>query len=79
MCSRLLARRSPTSALCLISAWLEVAKIHQKNLADELLQRLIKDELKTKFKTSVVKQQRFSELPMASLNKSPTLLSWRHR
>ena len=47
----------------------EVAKIPQKNLAVELLQRLIKDELKTKFKTNVVKQKRFSELLTASLTK----------
>ena len=47
----------------------EVAKIPQKNLAVELLQRLIKDELKTKFKTNVVKQKRFSEMLQASLNK----------
>ena len=47
----------------------EVAKIPQKNLAVELLQRLIKDELKTKFKTNVVKQKQFSELLTASLNK----------
>ena len=47
----------------------EVAKIPQKNLAVELLQRLIKDELKTKFKTNVVQQKRFSELLSASLNK----------
>ncbi|QNI62107.1 Putative Type I restriction-modification system R subunit [Synechococcus sp. TAK9802] len=47
----------------------EVAKIPQKNLAVELLQRLIKDELKTKFKTNLVQQRRFSELLTASLNK----------
>ena len=47
----------------------EVAKIPQKNLAVELLQRLIKDELKTKFLTNVVKQKRFSELLTASLTK----------
>ena len=47
----------------------EVAKIPQKNLAVELLQRLISDELKTKFKSNVVKQKRFSELLSASLNK----------
>ena len=47
----------------------EVAKIPQKNLAVELLQRLIKDELKTKFKTNIVKQKRFSELLTASLSK----------
>ncbi len=47
----------------------EVSKIPQKNLAVELLQRLIKDELKSKFKTNVVKQKRFSEMLTASLNK----------
>ncbi|WP_269609280.1 type I restriction endonuclease subunit R [Prochlorococcus marinus] len=47
----------------------EVSKIPQKNLAVELLQRLIKDELKSKFKTNVVKQKRFSEMLNASLNK----------
>lgn len=47
----------------------EVAKIPWKNLAVELLQRLIKDELKTRFRTNVVKQKRFSELLTASLNK----------
>lgn len=47
----------------------EIAKIPQKNLAVELLQRLITDELKTKFKTNIVKQKRFSELLRASLNK----------
>jgi len=47
----------------------EIARIPRKNLAVELLQRLIKDGLKTKFKTNVVKQKRFSELLKASLNK----------
>ena len=47
----------------------EVAEIPQKNLAVELLQRLIKVELKTKFKTNVIKQKRFSELLTASLTK----------
>ncbi len=47
----------------------EVAKIPQKNLAVELLQRLITNELKAKFKSNVVKQKRFSELLAASLNK----------
>ena len=46
----------------------DVAKVPQKNLAVELLQRLIKDELKTKFKTDVVKQKRFSELLTQLLN-----------
>ena len=40
-----------------------------KNLAVELLQRLIKDEVKTKFKTNVVKQRKFSELLEKSLGK----------
>ena len=47
----------------------EVSKIPQKNLAVELLQRLLKDEVQTRFKTNVVKQKRFSELLQASLNK----------
>jgi len=46
----------------------EVAKIPRKNLAVELLQRLIKDEVKTRFKTNAVKQKRFSELLTAALN-----------
>ena len=33
----------------------KVAKILKKNLTVELLQRLISDELKTKFKSNVVK------------------------
>ena len=40
-----------------------------KNLAVELLQRLIKDEVKTKFKTNVVKQRKFSDLLEKSLGK----------
>ena len=47
----------------------EVAKISQKNLAVELLQRLVKDELKAKFKTNLVKQKRFNELLTVLLNK----------
>ncbi len=47
----------------------EVYKIPQKNLAVELLQKLINDEVKTKFRTNVVKQKRFSEMLKASLNK----------
>jgi type I restriction enzyme R subunit len=43
----------------------EVSKIPQKNLAVELLQRLLRAEVKT----NVVKQKRFSELLQASLNK----------
>jgi type I restriction enzyme R subunit len=47
----------------------EVSKIPQKNLAVELLQRLLKEEVQTRFKTNIVKQKRFSELLQASLNK----------
>jgi type I restriction enzyme R subunit len=47
----------------------EVSKIPQKNLAVELLQRLLRAEVQTRFKTNVVKQKRFSELLQASLNK----------
>jgi type I restriction enzyme R subunit len=47
----------------------EVSKIPQKNLAVELLQRLLRDEVKTRFNTNVVKQKRFSELLQASLAK----------
>ena len=47
----------------------EVRKIPQKHLAVELLQRLIKNELKTRFKTNLVKRRRFSEMLRASLNK----------
>ena len=47
----------------------DVSKIPQKNLAVELLQRLLREEVQTRFKTNVVKQQRFSELLQASLNK----------
>jgi type I restriction enzyme R subunit len=47
----------------------QVSKIPQKNLAVELLQRLLREEVQTRFKTNVVKQRRFSELLQASLNK----------
>jgi type I restriction enzyme R subunit len=47
----------------------EVSKIPQKNLAVELLQRLLREEVQTRFKTNVVKQKRFSELLQVSLNK----------
>jgi type I restriction enzyme R subunit len=47
----------------------EVSKIPQKNLAVELLQRLLKEDVQTRFKTNVVKQKRFSELLQASLVK----------
>jgi len=45
----------------------EVMNMPHKNLAVELLQRLIKDEVKTKFRTNVVKQRKFSDLLEKSL------------
>ena len=47
----------------------EVSKIPQKNLAVELLRRLLKEDIQTRFKANVVKQKRFSELLQASLQK----------
>ena len=47
----------------------EVMKMPHKNLAVELLHRLIKDEVKTKFKTNIVKQRKFSDLLEKSLRK----------
>ena len=47
----------------------EVMKMPHKNLAVELLQRLIRDEVKSKFKTNVVKQRKFSDLLEKSLGK----------
>ncbi len=47
----------------------EVLKMPHKNLAVELLQRLIKDEVRSKFKTNVVKQRKFSDLLEKSLGK----------
>jgi len=47
----------------------DVMKMPHKNLAVELLQRLIKDEVKSKFKTNVVKQRKFSDLLEKSLGR----------
>ena len=47
----------------------DISKLPQKNLAVELLQRLLKDELQTRFRSNLVKQRRFSELLQASLAK----------
>ena len=47
----------------------EVLKMPHKNLAVELLQRLIKDEVKTKFRTNVVKQRKFSDMLEKSLGR----------
>ena len=47
----------------------EVMRMPHKNLAVELLQRLIKDEVKTRFRTNIVKQRKFSELLEKSIGK----------
>ncbi|MDB2324742.1 DUF3387 domain-containing protein [Alphaproteobacteria bacterium] len=47
----------------------EIFLMRHKNLAVELLQRLIKDEIKTKFRTNVVKQRKFSDLLGDSLSR----------
>ena len=47
----------------------EISKIPQKNLAVELLQRLLKEEVQTRFRLNEVKKRRFSELLQASLAK----------
>lgn len=41
----------------------------QKNLAGELLERLLKDEIKTQFRENVVQYKKFSDLLLESLNK----------
>jgi len=45
----------------------EVRQMKERNLAVELLQRLIKDEIKTRFKTNVVQSAKFSELLQQAL------------
>ena len=47
----------------------EVMQMPHKNLAVELLQRLIQGEIRTRFKNNVVKQSKFSDLLEASLSK----------
>lgn len=47
----------------------EVKRMPMKNLAVELLQRLLKDQVKSKFSTNVVKQRQFSDLLQEALNK----------
>jgi len=47
----------------------DISKIPQKNLAVELLQRLLREEVQTRFKTNVVKQKRYSDLLQAALKK----------
>ena len=47
----------------------EVQKMPYKDLAVELLQRLLNDEVKSKFRTNLVKQRKFSDLLTNSLIK----------
>jgi type I restriction enzyme, R subunit len=47
----------------------EVRLMPQKNLAVELLERLLKDEIKTQFRENVVQYKKFSDLLLESLNK----------
>lgn len=47
----------------------EVRKMPHKNLAVELLQRLIRDEIKSRFRANVVKQEKFSKRLEDSLRK----------
>ena len=47
----------------------DIAHMPQKNLALELLQRLIKDEIKAKSKTNVVLEKKFSDRLQATLGK----------
>lgn len=45
----------------------DVRHMKQRNLAVELLERLLKDDIKARFATNVVQNQKFSELLQASL------------
>ena len=45
----------------------DVRHMEYRNLAVELLERLLKDDIKSRFKTNVVQSQKFSELLEASL------------
>ena len=47
----------------------EVQKMPHKNLAVELLNKLINDQVKSKFRTNVVKQRKFSDLLQNALSK----------
>ena len=60
---------NPDISILAVEFLKEVMKIRHKNLAVELLQRLIEDEIKTKFRTNVVKQRKFSDLLGVSLGR----------
>ena len=47
----------------------DVRKMEYRNLAVELLERLLKNEIKAKFRTNVVSKNKFSELLEAALNR----------
>lgn len=47
----------------------EVRLMPQRNLAVELLERLLKDEIKSRFATNIVQSRKFSEMLMESLAK----------
>ena len=47
----------------------DVRRLKQKNLAVELLQRLLNGEIKSRFATNVVQQKKFSELLQGSLTR----------
>ena len=66
---RLAGLESPDISVLSDELLKEVLKMPHKNLAIELLQRLIRDEVKTRFKTNVVKQRKFSDLLEKSLGK----------
>ena len=47
----------------------ELRNLPQKNLAADMLQRLLRDQISSRFKTNIVKQKVFSELLQKSLNR----------
>ena len=47
----------------------DVRKMEHRNLAVELLERLLKNEIKAKFRTNVVKKNKFSDLLELVLNR----------
>lgn len=47
----------------------DVRHMEHRNLAVELLERLLKDDIKSRFATNVVQNQKFSELLQASLTR----------
>ena len=47
----------------------DVRHMKERNLAVELLERLLKDDIRSRFRTNVVQQARFSELLQQSLQR----------